>query len=81
MRKCLGFRSGDWSLDADYSLVDATFRSRIALPSTSPFADPDTGVGFAYVMNQMNVYPFSDPRELALRQALFRDVLRVREQH
>jgi CubicO group peptidase (beta-lactamase class C family) len=44
------------------------------------FADPDTGVGFAYVMNQMNVYPFSDPRELALRQALFRDVLRVREQ-
>ena len=39
----LGFRSGDWSLDADYSLVDATFRSRITLPSTSPFADPDTG--------------------------------------
>lgn len=39
----LGFRSGDWSLDADYSLVDATFRSRIALPSNSPFADPATG--------------------------------------
>lgn len=44
------------------------------------FADPDTGVGFAYVMNRMNVYPFSDPRELALRQALFRDVLGVRGQ-
>jgi CubicO group peptidase (beta-lactamase class C family) len=44
------------------------------------FADPDTGVGFAYVMNRMGLYPFSDPRELALRQALFRDVLGVREQ-
>jgi CubicO group peptidase (beta-lactamase class C family) len=44
------------------------------------FADPDTGVGFAYLMNRMNVYPFSDPRELALRQALFRDVLGVRVQ-
>jgi len=39
----LGFRSADWSLDADYSLVDATFRSRIALPSNSPYADPATG--------------------------------------
>lgn len=44
------------------------------------FADPDTGVGFAYVMNRMGTYPHSDPRELALRQALFRDVLRTRMQ-
>jgi CubicO group peptidase (beta-lactamase class C family) len=44
------------------------------------FADPDTGVGFAYVMNRMGLRPFSDPRELGLRQALFRDVLGVREQ-
>jgi CubicO group peptidase (beta-lactamase class C family) len=44
------------------------------------FADPDTGVGFAYAMNQMGVHPFSDPRELALRQALFRDVLGARPQ-
>ena len=44
------------------------------------FADPDTGVGFAYVMNRMGMYPFSDPRELDLRQALFGDVLGVRVQ-
>jgi CubicO group peptidase (beta-lactamase class C family) len=44
------------------------------------FADPDTGVGFGYVMNKMGIHGFSDPRELALRQALFRDVLRVRAQ-
>jgi CubicO group peptidase (beta-lactamase class C family) len=44
------------------------------------FADPDTGVGFAYVMNRMGPHPFSDPRELGLRQALFRDILGARVQ-
>jgi CubicO group peptidase (beta-lactamase class C family) len=44
------------------------------------FADPDTGVGFGYVMNKMGFHMFSDPRELSLRQALFRDVLGVRAQ-
>lgn len=44
------------------------------------FADPDTGVGFAYVMNRMGFHLVSDPRELALRQALFRDVLGTRPQ-
>jgi CubicO group peptidase (beta-lactamase class C family) len=44
------------------------------------FADPETGVGFGYVMNRMCMHLFSDPRELALRQALFRDVLGARAQ-
>ena len=44
------------------------------------FADPDTGVGFAYVMNRLGFHLVSDPRELPLRQALFRDVLGARPQ-
>jgi CubicO group peptidase (beta-lactamase class C family) len=44
------------------------------------FADPDTGVGFAYVMNRLGFHLWSDPRELAIRQALFRDVLGARPQ-
>ncbi|HEY1841355.1 MAG TPA: serine hydrolase domain-containing protein [Mycobacterium sp.] len=44
------------------------------------FADPDTGVGFGYVMNRLGFHLVSDPRELALRQALFRDVLGARPQ-
>lgn len=44
------------------------------------FADPDTGIGYGYVMNKMGYRVHSDPRELALRQALFRDVLGARTQ-
>lgn len=44
------------------------------------FADPDTGVGFCYVMNRLGFHLYSDRRELALRQALFRDVLGARPQ-
>ena len=44
------------------------------------FADPDTGVGFGYVMNNMGFHIHSDPRELSLRQAVFGDVLGVRAQ-
>jgi CubicO group peptidase (beta-lactamase class C family) len=43
-------------------------------------ADPDTGVGFGYVMNRMGFHLWGDPRELAVRQALFRDVLDARPQ-
>jgi len=44
------------------------------------FADPDTGVGFGYVMNKLGFHLWSDPRELALRQAVFHDVLGARPQ-
>ena len=44
------------------------------------FADPDTGVGFAYVMNRLGFHLWSDPREIGVRQALFRDVLGARPQ-
>ncbi|MFI5509326.1 serine hydrolase domain-containing protein [Mycobacterium sp. NPDC051804] len=44
------------------------------------FADPDTGVGFGYVMNKLGFHFISDPRALRLRQALFRDVLGARPQ-
>ncbi|MFF0637658.1 serine hydrolase domain-containing protein [Nocardia sp. NPDC004151] len=43
-------------------------------------ADPDTGIGFAYVTNRYGFHLWSDPRELALRQALFREVLGGRSQ-
>jgi CubicO group peptidase (beta-lactamase class C family) len=36
------------------------------------FADPDAHVGYAYVMNKMDFYLLDDPREKALRDALYR---------
>jgi CubicO group peptidase (beta-lactamase class C family) len=44
------------------------------------FADPDTGIGYGYVMNKLGFHLVSDPRELSLRQALFHDILGTRPQ-
>jgi CubicO group peptidase (beta-lactamase class C family) len=43
------------------------------------FADPDTGIGYAYVMNKLGFH-LVDPRESGLRNALFHDVLGARPQ-
>jgi len=38
------------------------------------FADPDARIGYAYVMNRMDFYLADDPREKALRDALYRAI-------
>ena len=35
------------------------------------FADPTAGVGYAYVTSQMGTHLTGDPREVALRDALY----------
>jgi CubicO group peptidase (beta-lactamase class C family) len=44
------------------------------------FADPDTGIGYGYVMNKLGFHLVSDPREVALRHALFHETLGARPQ-
>jgi CubicO group peptidase (beta-lactamase class C family) len=41
------------------------------------FADPDARLGYAYVMNNMEFHMFDDPREKALRDAVYRSIRRL----
>jgi CubicO group peptidase (beta-lactamase class C family) len=41
------------------------------------FADPDAHLGFAYVMNKLDFYLENDPREKALRDAVYRAMARL----
>jgi CubicO group peptidase (beta-lactamase class C family) len=41
------------------------------------FADPDARLGFAYVMNKLDFYLENDPREKALRDAVYRALARL----
>lgn len=43
-------------------------------------ADPGTGIGYCYAPNRLG-FGLVDEREIALRDALFRDVLGDRSQH
>jgi len=40
------------------------------------FADPDAHLGYAYVMNKLDFYLENDPREKALRDAVYRAIAR-----
>jgi CubicO group peptidase (beta-lactamase class C family) len=40
------------------------------------FADPDARLGYAYVMNKLDFYLVDDPREKALRDAVYRGMAR-----
>jgi CubicO group peptidase (beta-lactamase class C family) len=41
------------------------------------FADPEARLGYAYVMNRLDFYLENDPREKALREAVYRAITRL----
>lgn len=41
------------------------------------YADPDAQIGFAYAPNKMGFYPWNDPREKALREAVDRSLKKM----
>jgi CubicO group peptidase (beta-lactamase class C family) len=43
------------------------------------FADPDARLGYAYIMNKLDFWLIDDPREKALRDALYRAIARLGE--
>jgi hypothetical protein len=74
-------RPGRWVLKARRAVELRFFRQRVRYSWSGRLIrirDPDTGTGFAYVTNKLRFHLISDPRELALRQALFRNVIGAR---
>ncbi len=61
-------------------LIFGTSQSAFGTPGAGGsfgFADPDSRLGFAYVMNKMDYHMFDDPREKALRDAVHRSIRRL----
>ncbi len=53
-----------------FGISDASFGTPGAGGSFG-FADPEAGIGYCYAMNRMGNHIFDDPREKALREALY----------
>ncbi len=45
------------------------------------FADPKHKIGYAYFMNRMDFYGLNDPREIALREAMYRCVEKIEKKN
>ena len=45
------------------------------------FADPENEIGYAYIMSKMGLYLVNDPREVALRKAMYRCIEKLKNNH
>jgi CubicO group peptidase (beta-lactamase class C family) len=79
-RARFGQRTGEDHLPPGPDLAFGTTTRAFGHPGAGgsfAFADPDTRLGYAYVMNKMDFYLFDDPREKPLRDAIHRAIERL----
>jgi CubicO group peptidase (beta-lactamase class C family) len=71
----------EWQLSLGFAKPDAGFPfgspSAFGTPGSGGsfgFADPQTGIGYGYVLNRLGSMQGKDPRELAIREAMYRSI-------
>jgi len=70
----LGSSGGFAKPDKQFNFAGAEAFGFVGSGGSFAFADPEYSLGFAYVMNRMDFYGMNDPREAALREAMYRCV-------
>jgi CubicO group peptidase (beta-lactamase class C family) len=71
----------EWQLSLGFAKPDVGFPFGSPAAFGTPgsggsfgFADPQTGIGYAYVLNRLGSKQGTDPRELSLREAMYRSI-------
>ncbi|MCD4696919.1 MAG: beta-lactamase family protein [Bacteroidales bacterium] len=71
---CAGFKKNDETFEFGSELAFGFYGTG----GSFAYADPDNKIGYAYVMNKMDWYTMNDPREIALRVAMFNSISKLK---
>ncbi|NND35192.1 MAG: beta-lactamase family protein [Saprospiraceae bacterium] len=75
----LGSSGGFAKPDAQFRFSNDSAFGFVGSGGSFAFADPQNQIGYAYVTNKMDFYGMNDPREVALREAMYQCVAKLKK--